>query len=699
MTGHAAFRSAEFDHLVVLANRPLRPDADPTKLSHVRDDRWYLNEAVFEGHSQSCSVNFLACAPAFRMTAKRCVWVLLNTPDLREVSEEEVAELAVVSIERHARHMFAFLNFLEGHGVRQLSDVTEADYEAFAEHLMGDVPSLAMREDRVEAVRRLWRCRRLLPAGDALPDAPPWAGDQTQDIVGSRPAHFENERERIDELTMRPLLLWALRWVDVFATDVLAAWREYMQLVSRQESDRFQDQGFSSVASRARAYVEQLQQAGESLPGWRRPDGSLAPRWRHIERLLGLRGPILAGTPGRTVIERSGLTVGEHSYLDAPITATLDGEAWRSERISYHEVHSLMRLLTTACFIVVTYLSGMRPGEALGIGRGCVTFDDATELWLLRAVAWKGVVDSEGRKRPEGELRRDPWVVVAEVERAVKVLEALAEDDLLFPPARAHAAGGAVKRRNRGSAVMMTARMSEAVNVFIHAVNEYCAARGRTDVIPLRDGEVVQPSQLRRTLAWHIFRRPNGVVAGALQYGHLHTRMFVGYAGNYESGFTSVAAVEDLLARLDRVAAAMEHLDDGGRVSGPAAAMYRTRMSNAAETFAGRTIRTTRQAEKFLQDPDLQVFSGDAMTCVYDPNKALCSPQVSPVSRTLLPVLTECNRNCQNIARTDDDMEAIRQRVQALEAIVDDSLSPPIRLAREKAELTWLRELIEEHDR
>ncbi len=32
------------------------------------------------------------------------------------------------------------------------------------------------------------------------------------------------------------------------------------------------------------------------------------------------------------------------------------------------------------------------------------------------------------------------------------------------------------------------------------------------------------------TLVWHIVRRPRGLVPGAIQYGHLHVQMTLGYA-------------------------------------------------------------------------------------------------------------------------------------------------------------------------
>ena len=55
-------------------------------------------------------------------------------------------------------------------------------------------------------------------------------------------------------------------------------------------------------------------------------------------------------------------------------------------------------------------------------------------------------------------------------------------------------------------------------------------------------------------LTWFIVRRPRGLVAAAVQYGHLRVQMTLGYAGNYASGFPDEIAFEDWLARLDTLA-------------------------------------------------------------------------------------------------------------------------------------------------
>jgi hypothetical protein len=48
--------------------------------------------------------------------------------------------------------------------------------------------------------------------------------------------------------------------------------------------------------------------------------------------------------------------------LQTPVSGTIGGIRWR-EAVDYTEAGSLMRQLGTACFIVIAYLTGMRPGE------------------------------------------------------------------------------------------------------------------------------------------------------------------------------------------------------------------------------------------------------------------------------------------------------------------------------------------------
>ena len=338
------------------------------------------------------------------------------------------------------------------------------------------------------------------------------------------------------------------------------------------------------------------------------------------------------------------------------------------------------------------------PPVALTLRRGCVHYDQAAGLWLLRGRQWKGVVDQAGSKLPQGQERPDPWVVVEPVAHAVAVLERLHDDPLLFPTTLlvGHRAG--ITRERRGKA-RTTPLITDDITRLVAWVNDYCTAHRRDDRIPPDPSRrALAPSRLRRTLAWFIVRRPRGLVAGAIQYGHVQVQITLGYSGTYASGFPDEHAFETWLLRLEQFAHAQQRLADGEHVSGPAARAYRDRTLQANQQFAGRVLDSTRQARDLLANPALQIYPAKGMTCVFDPAKAKCRLKPASDDARRTPDLTDCQPGCQNIARTDHDIDQLRSRAVQLAELAADPLSPQSRRQREHHELQRLRTIIDEHD-
>lgn len=82
---------------------------------------------------------------------------------------------------------------------------------------------------------------------------------------------------------------------------------------------------------------------------------------------------------------------------------------------------------------------------------------------------------------------------------------------------------------------------------------------GRKDLIPADPAGLLAPSRFRRTLAWFIRRKPRGLIAASIQYGHAYTRTLEGYA------------FEDWLFRLEGIAEDEQPLLAGEHASRPAA--------------------------------------------------------------------------------------------------------------------------------
>ena len=241
--------------------------------------------------------------------------------------------------------------------------------------------------------------------------------------------------------------------------------------------------------------------------------------------------------------------------------------------------------------------------------------------------------------------------------------------------------------------------MPRDIKNLIDWINSYCERQGLSEQrIPSDPHGPITQARFRRTLAWHIVRRPRGLIAGAIQYGHLHVQITLGYAGTYDSGFPDEHAYEDWLSRLDTLAENHRQLAQGERISGPAADNYRHRISAAQQKFAGRVLTNAKYAHDLLANPLLQIYPGRGMTCVFDPAKALCQlhPAENDVRRT--PDQDDCKPTCQNIAYTDRDIATVRQHAAQLQDIVDDHLAPSLRHHRERAELNRLRAIIRRHD-
>jgi hypothetical protein len=228
--------------------------------------------------------------------------------------------------------------------------------------------------------------------------------------------------------------------------------------------------------------------------------------------------------------------------------------------------------------------------------------------------------------------------------------------------------------------------MTKDIGRLVTSVNGYCQAAGLDEQIPPDpQGRNLAPSRFRRTLAWHIVRRPRGLVAAAIQYGHVHVQLTLGYSGTYASGFPDEHAFETWLLRLEHV-------------SGPAAPRYRERVGQANQRFTGRVLTTGRQVRDLLANPALQVYPGTGMTCVFDPAKAKCHLAKGDDDASRTPDLSDCQPGCQNIARTDHDIEHVSHRAAELTQVTSDPFSPAPRHEREHRELTRLRAVIAEHD-
>jgi integrase len=522
---------------IVLLNRELVPGADTSKLSRFGQDRWHLNEAIFEEDVKPTSISFAAIPAPLRLMAKHYIWQQINAdapPAIRR------GRSSIRTIHISWGYFKSIVLWLHGRGITALTQVTAELLDEYLADLAGDDSlDLDLKFRRANEVRRLWSYRVLLPEEMQLPPVPPWNGDTASELFGRYRTERENLTRRISEATMQSLLAWAIRFVEEFSADILAAHAEYLLLRSRSPEARrvggpVVRPPSGEVEARMARWLDHLRIAGGKLPGQRDADGTITVAWRHVGKILGCSGtPRMAGSPAGRMLLASGIDIAADAYLEAPVIATVGGVPWHDGPVRFEQAPGLARLLSTACFIAVAYLSGARPGEVLNLRRGCISHDSASDLWLMSGVFFKNAVDATGSKIPAGAARRDPWVVVQVVADAVAILERLHDHDLLFPSRLEPHRRPEHARRTGGS------RTGQLIAADLSEFSDWCntqAGRLGSGQIPADRNGPLNASRFRRTLAWFIRRRPRGLVAGSIQYGHVHTRLIQGYAGDYDSG-------------------------------------------------------------------------------------------------------------------------------------------------------------------
>jgi integrase len=384
--------------------------------------------------------------------------------------------------------------------------------------------------------------------------------------------------------------------------------------------------------------------------------------------------------------------------MDIPVTGRIAGRPWRTA-LDFNEAKALMRHLGTAAFIVCAYLTGARPGEVLALRTGCCPDpapgpDGQPGRHLIRGLEFKTATDDDGNHRSGGAERETPWVAITPVVNAIRVLERMVPDGHLLFGHDSHDARG--ERPDTGS--LKPAALRERIEDFADWANREAARHGLPgQAIPADPHGPIGLVRFRRSLAWHVARRPNGLVALAIQYGHMRTAFgrwaTEGYASRSRDGIHNLIDLETARATADTLAALHETLQDGGGISGPAARRA-IRAAATAPRFAGTPI-TLSSARKLLKNEDAMIYDNPhaLVLCHYKRDRALCHRDGARDT----PSLDHCVPGCGNVARTDRQAAQLRERALALES---QAVHVPQPVGdRLRASAARLRALADKHDR
>ena len=151
--------------------------------------------------------------------------------------------------------------WLLGHDITRLCAVTVEDLADYAVDVTRSKISATTATSRLAAVSLLWAFAPHLPPGDRIP-MPPWQTESMRDYLPRTATANENGTPPIHPAVMSPLLTWAMRFVDDFADDILAAWQEHQTL-----SRRIRAHANPAASATLRELVEQHVAENRPLPG------------------------------------------------------------------------------------------------------------------------------------------------------------------------------------------------------------------------------------------------------------------------------------------------------------------------------------------------------------------------------------------------------------------------------------------------
>jgi hypothetical protein len=671
-----------------------------TELSRFGDQRWYFTALSRRKTEPSRTVNWASFPGALREPFRRAGWALVNLPTPVELLERAATCRAQWprpgTMEQVLNNWRRFANWLCDRGITGLHEVSQDTLVDYAVHVRTLACSTAIRQDALYAVSLLWGFAPHLPSGDRIP-MPGWETEGMKHYLPTDADSNENSTPAIHPAVMSPLLTWALRFVE-FAEDIITAWEEHQRLIGR-----VREHPNPAATVPLRAFLDCSVAENNALPG-----GIARGR-------LGVAALYLAGLFNTsdhhvkyeaTKYRQRNIPVSLEAPLGTPIRGMLRNGPWKSH-INFHEAPILMTRLATACMIVVLYLSGVRPGEALELQAGCCPepADDGTGSirYELHGLFFKGARDPDGKPAPGGTRREVPWTVVPPVADAVRVLERIVKGPLLFPTKPPWTIDTRGRRQRTGEALTCLGANARIAS-FIAWVNDYT---DNNDLAVERipddpDGDIVV-SRFRRTVAWHIARLPGGRIALALQYGHLRASTVAeGYSGQARQGLRRVLDVEIARAMADYLGTLADDLQQGEGVSGPAAGRMIQAARNAQVRFQGKFL-TPKQADALFDEPEFNIYDNPEafLTCNNDPAKALCHPERTGRSskQNRPPATDRCDPACANIARTDTHVRNLRTEIANL---TEESRSPlaPIPLReRVKQRITALQRIVDRHEK
>ncbi|MGP3636158.1 integrase [Streptomyces sp. 24-1644] len=648
--------------------------------SRYQDPVWSLAPLIDDPSISLYKLRWTSCPAPLREQMKRAVWTMING-ELRPTSVSVRKNAARTRASIRGMHTtwlewMRLARWLHAHGVTTLHSCTAAEWRAYASQRWDELLSRTSAERVCRNLTNLWAFDQLSTCPSGI-TRPPWDSEGIDDFLPAADGRGggENVREPLGPEALSPLLIWSIRFVDDFADDILAAWTERRRLAALAAANNANQAGQDALED----LLLPLIQSRAPLPATRY-QGRFTLARAYVAALTGASLDQTDEFSKRHGLASLAAERPGPCPLEVPVTGRVEGKLWRGH-LDFYEAADLMRHLGTAATIICLYLTGMRPQEIQSLRSGCCpdpgrSPDGSPGRHLIRSRHYKNVADEDGNYISGGEERNVPWVAITPVVHAIRVLERMVPKGELLLGAAHHDFN-----QQRGfHGTLKSVTLNKRIESFVAWVNHHSMAQGLTgQSIPADPHGPIAVARFRRSLAWHIARRPGGLVALAIQYGHMRTvldaRISSGYGSRSRNGIHSVLDVETALAAADTAALLRDRVAGGEKISGPAA---RRALTAAATTprFEGRIVPGTfaKKAAQFLARDGLVLYDNpDAfLICAFKHDNALCAPDPGATA----PRQYACQPGCGNTVRTDAHARQLQERADDIDKLAAHAPGP-----------------------
>jgi hypothetical protein len=354
----------------VLINRTLHIEGIRCRFG---DPVWDLSAAIEDRHSAGQAVHWDGFPAPFRHACKLYLFALLNiVDDAPRLDSARSLYPHIKTILAELVPLRRFTTWLAESGVTSFGQVSAEHLDDYLRHVTETSSGSAQsKRSALQAIKRLHLYRDALPEHCRLPAGPLWGGASARGLANYESSWGKpNTTPRIHPDVMEPLLSAALVVTHTVAADLLPAARNLLAMRHlahhiapdiRRAPTRTVSV-FETTKTQLECLLAAIGRNDASLPGIRTCDttsvdlmGLAVGGWLNHGELKRMKE-----TPA--LVAKYGLPI-EVDMLRANTFSAINTHSWREHPVGADELVELLRHVTTACFLVIAYLSGVRTGE------------------------------------------------------------------------------------------------------------------------------------------------------------------------------------------------------------------------------------------------------------------------------------------------------------------------------------------------